>query len=101
MIADEKQAYVLTDEGSYLNFKDKVDLVPLVSGGLPLRNPYAAIVVNRQKHPAVNARLAHALVDFLISAELVIDVVLPPDVSQIEFDNGLQVTLLSGTRATM
>ena len=69
VIADEKRGYVLADRGTYLSFRDKLELVPLAAAAKCLRNPYAAIVVNPDKHPKINARLANTLVDFLISDE--------------------------------
>ena len=66
-MADEKQAYVLADMGTYLNFRDKIDLVPLAAPAESLRNPYAVIVVNPEKHEKVNDDMANALVDFLIA----------------------------------
>jgi tungstate transport system substrate-binding protein len=41
----------------------------LAAAAQSLRNPYAAIVVNPQKHEKINEKLAAALVDFLISEE--------------------------------
>jgi tungstate transport system substrate-binding protein len=67
IMADEKQAYVLADMGTYLNFRDKIELVPLAAPAENLRNPYAVIVVNPDKHEKVNDKLANALVDFLIA----------------------------------
>jgi len=67
MMADEKQGYTLVDMGTYLKFKEKIDLVPLVEEANSLRNPYAALVVNAARHDKLNAALAGAFVDFLIS----------------------------------
>ena len=69
VIADEKQSYVLADMGTYLNFSDKIALVPLAAAAESLRNPYAAIVVDPGKHEKINEKLANALVDFLLSDE--------------------------------
>jgi tungstate transport system substrate-binding protein len=69
VIADEMQAYVLADMGTYLNFKDKIEIVPLAAAAASLRNPYAAIVVNPAKHEKIDERLANAFVDFLISVD--------------------------------
>jgi tungstate transport system substrate-binding protein len=69
ILADEKRAYVLADMGTYLRFHDKIELDPLVAEGAGLRNPYSIIVVNPDKHAKVNAALADALADFLVSAE--------------------------------
>lgn len=65
VMADEKQAYVLADRGTYLNFRHRIDLVPLATSA-QLRNPYSAITVNPDEHSHVNAVLADAFVDFLI-----------------------------------
>lgn len=67
VMADEKQAYVLTDRGTYLNFKTKVDLVPLVAESELLLNTYSAIVVDASKHEKINAKLAEKFADFLTS----------------------------------
>jgi tungstate transport system substrate-binding protein len=67
IMADEKQGYVLADRGTYLHFRDKVQLVPLSGPAAGLRNPYAVITVNPEKHQKINAPLAEAFVDFLIS----------------------------------
>lgn len=69
MMADQKQTYVLADMGTYLMFREKIELVPLVAGAECLHNPYAAIVVNSEKHSKINASLANAFVDFLVAAE--------------------------------
>jgi tungstate transport system substrate-binding protein len=69
VMADEKRGYVLADMGTYLKFQDKVDLVPLAAAAESLRNPYAVIVVNPDKHEKINDELAGALVEFLISDE--------------------------------
>jgi tungstate transport system substrate-binding protein len=47
VIASEKRAYVLTDEGTFLRMRAKLALVPLVEGDPALRNPYGAIVVRQ------------------------------------------------------
>ena len=69
IIADELQAYVLCDRGTYLHFKDKIELVPLVSGDDSLRNPYGAIVVDPKVHPAVRSDLGLRLLDYLVTDE--------------------------------
>ncbi len=69
VMASEMQAYVLADMGTYLNFRDKLDLFPLAKSTAVLRNPYAAIVVHPAKHDRIQEELAEAFVDFLISAE--------------------------------
>ena len=68
-MADQMNAYVLTDRGTYLKFKKKIRLVPLVASAKALHNPYGIMVVNPQKHPSLNGELAQAFVDFIISSE--------------------------------
>jgi tungstate transport system substrate-binding protein len=67
IIADEVRGYVLSDRGTYLRFRKKIDLVPLVQDSDELRNPYGAIVVNPARHPRVARDLADRFVDFLLS----------------------------------
>lgn len=67
IIADEMKAYVLTDEGTWMKQRDKFQLVQLVKGADNLKNPYAVLVVNPEKSPAINADLANKFSDFLIS----------------------------------
>ncbi len=67
-MADEMNAYVLSDRGTYLKFKQKIGLVPLVTSSPNLRNPYGIMVVNPQKHPRIQNELAQKFVDFMISA---------------------------------
>jgi len=69
IMADERSAYVLSDRGTYLKFRDKISLVSLVQSPEELRNPYGALLVNPAKHSAIQADLAGAFVDFLISRE--------------------------------
>ena len=59
----------MTDRGTYLKFKRKLDLVACVQSPQELANPYGILVVNPIKHPAIQVDLAHALVDYLISEE--------------------------------
>lgn len=69
IMADEMNAYVLTDEGTWLKQCAKFQIVPLVRGADDLKNPYSVIVVNPEKHSAVNAELANKFADFLISKQ--------------------------------
>ncbi len=69
VIADEMNAYVLTDEGTWLKRRNDFRLKPVVEGDDQLRNPYAVIVVNPERHPGINATMANAFADFLISDE--------------------------------
>ncbi len=70
IVADQKQAYVLADRGTYLNYRQKkIDLVPLASESAELRNDYGIMVVNPAKNSAINEPLAQSFLDFVISAD--------------------------------
>lgn len=69
MMADERQAYVLADRGTFVAFKDRTSLVLHVAGGNELNNPYSVIGVNPDVHPHVKAALADAFSDYLTSTE--------------------------------
>jgi tungstate transport system substrate-binding protein len=60
-------AYVLTDRGTWLSFKNRGNLVILVEGDQRLFNQYGVIVVNPAKHPHVKVQLAQAFADWVLS----------------------------------
>jgi len=62
-------AYVLSDRGTWLSFKNRADLVIAVEGDRRLFNQYGVMLVNPAKHPNVKAKLGQAFVDWLISPE--------------------------------
>ncbi len=59
--------YVLSDRGTWLNFKNRKQLAILVEGDTRLFNQYGVMVVNPAKHPHVKVREAQAFVDWVIS----------------------------------
>jgi tungstate transport system substrate-binding protein len=59
--------YVLTDRGTWLNFRNRADLVVLVEGDSKLFNQYGVLPVNPSKHPHVNATGANKFVDWVTS----------------------------------
>jgi tungstate transport system substrate-binding protein len=67
-IGSSSEAYVLTDRGTWLNFKNRGNLVVLVEGDKRLFNQYGVIVVNPAKHPHVKKDLAQAFADWVLSA---------------------------------
>lgn len=69
IIANEKQAYTLSDSGTFLAFKGDISLVPYVTTGKDLLNVYSAIPVNPGKIEGVNNDAAMKFVDFLLSQE--------------------------------
>lgn len=68
-IANEKNAYTLSDSGTFLAYEGKIKLVPLVTQGKDLLNIYSMIPVNPQKFPNVNNDAAMNWVNFVLSPE--------------------------------
>ncbi|MBO8127299.1 MAG: substrate-binding domain-containing protein [Firmicutes bacterium] len=69
-IADQKQAYIISDWGTWLAMKDKLDLKVLFEGDPELFNPYGIIAVNPDLHPHVNYEKAMALINWITSPEV-------------------------------
>jgi tungstate transport system substrate-binding protein len=70
-MANEKNAYTLTDMGTYVAYKSKLNLVPIVTSGSILLNVYSVIVVNPAKVTTLkNADLAQKMIEFLTSPEI-------------------------------
>ncbi len=70
MMASEKQAYTLTDMGTFLAYKGELDLVPIVEKGDILLNVYSAIAINPEANPKTKIDLANNLIAFLTSPEI-------------------------------
>jgi tungstate transport system substrate-binding protein len=67
VMANEKQAYTLSDMGTFISYKTKLNLVALVNQRIDtLRNVYCVMVVNSSK----NKTMANNLVTFLTSPEV-------------------------------
>ncbi|MGH6792061.1 MAG: substrate-binding domain-containing protein [Methyloceanibacter sp.] len=64
-----KQAYTLTDRGTWLSFANKEDFEVLVEGDPKLFNQYGVILVNPQEHPNVKAEQGQAFIDWLLSKD--------------------------------
>ncbi|HEY9446220.1 MAG TPA: extracellular solute-binding protein [Burkholderiales bacterium] len=62
-------AYVLTDRGTWLSFKNRGDLAIAVQGDQRLFNQYGVMLVNPAKHPHVKKVLGQQFIDWLISPE--------------------------------
>ncbi|MET4724303.1 tungstate transport system substrate-binding protein [Bradyrhizobium japonicum] len=62
-------AYVLSDRGSWIAFKDRGDLDIVVEGDKRLLNQYGAMLVNPEKFPNVKKELGQTFIDWLISPE--------------------------------
>lgn len=60
-VADEKNAYCLVDRGTYIAYRNKIDLVPLFENDPDFLNIYSVIAINHYK--------AKFLIDWFISPE--------------------------------
>ena len=68
-MADELQAYTLTDRATYLSMKDNLELEIVTEGLDGLLNPYGVIAVNPDKNAQINAEAAQAFIDWIVSDE--------------------------------
>ena len=67
--ASASNAYVLTDRGTWLNFKNRGDLDIVVEGDNKMFNQYGVILVNPEKHAHVKKAEGQAFIDWLVSPE--------------------------------
>jgi len=67
--AAASNAYTLTDRATWINFKNKRDLVIVVEGDKRLFNQYGIFLVNPKKHPNVKVKLGQAFIDYVVSPE--------------------------------
>jgi tungstate transport system substrate-binding protein len=66
--ASASNAYVLSDRGTWISFKNRGDLEILVQGDKRLFNQYGVILVNPAKYPHVKKEQGQAFIDWLVSA---------------------------------
>jgi tungstate transport system substrate-binding protein len=66
-MASATDAYVLSDRGTWLSFKNRGDLVIAVEGDKRLFNQYGVMLVNPEKHPTVKKELGQRFIDWLIA----------------------------------
>ncbi len=67
-MANEQQAYTLSDRATYLaRTKEGTDLEIMVEGDKSLFNPYGVITVNPAKNPNIQADLANQFTDWITS----------------------------------
>jgi tungstate transport system substrate-binding protein len=66
-VADQKQAYTLSDRGTYLALRKRLNLVILFYGDPTLRNVYHVYAVNPARHADIKRTEARAFIDFLVS----------------------------------
>ena len=65
----EKGAYTISDRGTFLAYRSKIDLTIMSEGDPVLYNPYGVIAVNPARHPHVNYVKAMALIGWFTSPE--------------------------------
>jgi tungstate transport system substrate-binding protein len=68
-IAQERNAYTVTDRGTYLALQRRITLPILIEGDRVLLNIYSVIEVNPANSPRVNAAGGKAFADFMVSPE--------------------------------
>ncbi len=66
-MADEKRAYTVTDRATYLAWRDKLQLVPMVEGDAQLYNVYHVLELSPRNAPHINTAGGRALADFFVS----------------------------------
>ena len=66
-LADEKRAYTLTDRATYLAWRDKLQLVPMVEGDSLLYNVYHVLELSPKNAARVNLAGGGALADFFVA----------------------------------
>ena len=69
-IANDRQAYTITDRGTMLAFAKRIQLPIMVEGDRPLLNIYSVMEVNPANGPRVNAKGGKAFADFMLSPEV-------------------------------
>jgi len=67
--AGAMNAYVLSDRGTWISFKNRGDLEIVVEGDKRLFNQYGVMLVNPEKFPSVKNELGQTFVDWLVSPE--------------------------------
>jgi tungstate transport system substrate-binding protein len=66
-VADQRRAYTLTDRGTYLSLRRRLELVILFQGDASLRNQYHVYAVNPSKNPRIQRDAARSFISFLVS----------------------------------
>jgi tungstate transport system substrate-binding protein len=66
-VADDRNAYTVTDRGTYLAYQRRLRLPILLQGDRPLLNIYSVMEVNPANGPRVNAAGGKAFADFMVA----------------------------------
>jgi len=68
-MADQRQAYILADRGTYLAYSGDIELEIVNSGDPELFNPYGIIPINPAYHTHVNYQMAMAFTGYVTSQQ--------------------------------
>ena len=68
-VADEKKAYTLSDRGTYLNYRSRIELIILYQSDPVLHNPYHIMAVNPERFPHVHYKEAMQFIDWITSVK--------------------------------
>ena len=68
-MADELNAYTISDRGTWLVLRSKLSLKLLFEGDPELHNPYSIIAVNPSRYPGINYMGAMSLIAWLTSVD--------------------------------
>lgn len=68
-IANDRNAYTISDRATYLAFRKRVSLAILLEGDKPLLNIYSVMEVNPANGPRINTTGGNAFADFMISPD--------------------------------
>ncbi len=69
LVAGQRRAYILSDIGTFLAFRDRLDLAPLTPKFADLRNVYSILLVSPERFPKVRTNEAQQLASYLQSTE--------------------------------
>ena len=73
-MASEKGAYALSDEGTYLAYRNNLTVAPVISSGASLLNIYSVMAVYNAKQPVDKIQNANAFINFLLSPQTQADI---------------------------
>jgi tungstate transport system substrate-binding protein len=68
-MANERQAYILADRGTFLAYSGDIELEIVNSGDPELFNPYGIIPINPAYHDHVNYQMAMAFTGYVTSQQ--------------------------------
>ncbi|WP_298441130.1 substrate-binding domain-containing protein [uncultured Ferrimonas sp.] len=69
LTADQMNAYLLADRGTFLAFSKKIELDVVYQGASALANPYQIVLINAERYPDLNHAGAQALSNWLVGAQ--------------------------------